>query len=72
MLTSSRKVDECKPLLRGRANVQFLFRIYGQGASSLGRVQFKWAMVDTQPLSAPSLSEAGLTLGSCDVAVTPL
>ena len=30
--------------IRGRANVQFLFRIYGQGASADGRVQFKWSM----------------------------
>jgi hypothetical protein len=42
--------------IRGRVNPQFLYRIYGAGASTLGGVQFKWRMVDTQPLSAPSLS----------------
>ena len=47
--------------IRGRANVQFMFRIYGQGASSLGDVQFKWNLVDTQPLSAPSMSSNGAT-----------
>jgi hypothetical protein len=47
--------------IRGRVNPQFLYRIYGAGASTLGGVQFKWRMVDTQPLSAPSLSAGAAT-----------
>ena len=53
--------------IRGRVNPQFLYRIYGGGASTLGTVQFKWTLADTQPLSAPSLS-AGATTAWLDKA----
>ena len=37
-------------------NHQFLFRIYGDGVSALGRVQFRWSIVDTSPATATTLA----------------
>jgi hypothetical protein len=38
--------------MNSRVNAQYLFRIYGSGSSNRGRVQFRWTMADTLPISA--------------------
>ena len=47
--------------IHGRVNTQFLFRIYGNGASVKGDVYFRWSLVDAHPLDATTLKKPETT-----------
>ena len=47
--------------IHGRVNTQFLFRIYGNGASVKGDVYFRWSLVDAHPLDAATLKKPETT-----------